>query len=336
MTRAPHPTRRHLLAASALGPWLPLSALAPASARAQGTWPAQQVRLVVPFPAGGNTDIVARILSRTLAADLGQPVVVDNRAGAGGNIGVDFVAKAPADGYTLAYSTLSTYALNVGLYRRLPYDPVKDLAPVALTVEVPLVLVVPASSGVRTLPELLRLLKSQPGKLSYGSAGNGTSSHIACHLFSRMTEVDVQHIPYKGTAPAMTDLMAGTLAFGMDAPSVVVPMIQSGRLNAIAVAVPRRMKVLPDVPTFDEAGLKGFRAYSWNAVWAPAGTPAPVLDRLNASVNKAMADRANLRQTEEAGVVPYPAMTRAEVEAFMRKEYETWVPLVRAMKVTLD
>jgi tripartite-type tricarboxylate transporter receptor subunit TctC len=331
-----HRSRRALLQAAVFSPLASLAALAPAAARAQGAWPSQQIRLVVPFPAGGNTDIVARILAKTMASDLGQAVVIDNKGGAGGNIGVDLVAKAAPDGYTLAYSTLSTYALNVGLYRRLPYDPVKDLAPVALTVEVPLVLVVPASSGIRTLPDLLRQLKSQPGKFNYGSAGNGTSSHIACHLFTRMTETEVQHVPYKGTAPAMTDLMAGTLAFGMDAPSVVVPLIQAGRLNAIAVAVPKRMKVLPDVPTFDEAGLKGFRAYSWNALWAPAGTPATLLDRLNAAVNAAMADRANARQIEEAGVVPFAPMSRAQVEAFMKKEYETWVPLVRAMKVTLD
>lgn len=325
--------RRCLLQAAPLGA---LALLAPGVARASTAWPVKPVRLVVPFPAGGNTDIVARLLAKTMATDLGQGVVVDNRAGAGGNIGVDSVAKSAPDGYTLAYSTLSTYALNVGLYKQLPYDPVKDLAPVALTVEVPLVLVVPASSGIRTLADLLKLLKANPGKLNYGSAGNGTSSHIACHLFTRLAEVDAQHIPYKGTAPAMTDLMAGTLAFGMDAPSVVAPMIQAGRLNAIAVAVPRRMKVLPEVPTFDEAGLRGFRAYSWNALWAPAGTPAAVLDRLNASVQKAMAEPANARQIEEAGVVAYPAMTRAQVEAFMQKEYENWVPLVRSLKVTLD
>jgi tripartite-type tricarboxylate transporter receptor subunit TctC len=322
-------SRRTLLRAAAL------ATVAPLAARAADAWPAQSVKLIVPFPAGGNTDIVARILSHTMASDLHQAIVIDNRSGAGGNIGVDAVAKAAPDGYTLAYSTLSTYALNVGLYSKLPFDPVKDLAPVALTVEVPLVLVVPGNSGIHTLPELLKQLRSQPGKFNYASAGNGTSSHIACHLFARMANVDVQHVPYKGTAPAMTDLMAGTVAFGMDAPSVVAPLIKAGRLNAIAVAVPRRMKVLPEVPTFDEAGLKGYRAYSWNAVWAPAGTPASILERLNASVNKAMADPANAKQIEETGVVAYPAMNRREVEAFMAKEYDTWVPLVRSMKVRL-
>lgn len=325
-------SRRSLIKAASLAP---LASLGLPGAHA-ATWPAQPIRLVVPFPAGGNTDLVARVVSKTMAAELGQPIVIDNKAGAGGNIGVDTVAKAAANGYTLAYSTLSTYALNVGLYSRLPFDSVKDLVPVAVTVEVPLVLVVPTSSGIRTLNDLLKKLKAEPGRHNYGSAGNGTSSHIACHLFARMAGVDVQHVPYKGTSPAMTDLMAGTLLFGMDAPSVVAPLVKGGKLNAIAVAVPKRMKALPDVPTFDEAGLKGFRAYSWNAVWAPAGTPAAVLDRLNVAVNKAMADPANAKHIEEAGVVAYPAMNREQVEKFMKNEYDMWVPAVRSMKVTLD
>ena len=329
-------SRRTLVKAALIAPLAPLASLAPMLVHADGPYPGQTVKLVVPFPAGGNTDIIARILAKTMAEDLRQPVVIDNKAGAGGNIGVDMVAKAAPDGYTLAYSTLSTYALNVGLYSKLPYDPVKDLLPVALTIEVPLVLVVPSSSGIRTLPELLRQLKAQPARANYASAGNGTSSHIACHLFASMAGVEVQHVPYKGTAPAMTDLIAGTVAFAMDAPSVVNPLIKAGRLNAIAVAVPKRMKTLPDIPTFDEAGLKGYRAYSWNAIWAPAGTPTAILDRLNASVNKAMADPANQRQIDEAGVVAYPAMSRSQVEAFMKAEYDTWVPLVRAMKVRLD
>ena len=327
----PFSPRRRTLACT-----LVLAALAPPAALADAAYPNRPVRLVVPFPAGGNTDQVARLLAQSLTEQMGQPFVIDNKAGAGGNIGVDNVVKSAPDGYSLAYSTLSTYALNVGLYSKLPFDPVKDLVPVALTVRVPLVLVVPASSGIKTLPELLQLLKSRPGQYNYASAGNGTSSHIACHVFTRMAGVDVQHIAYKGTGPAMTDLLAGRVAFAMDAPSVVNPMIKAGRLNAIAVAVPQRMKSLPNVPTFDEAGMKNFRAYSWNAIWAPAGTLAPVLDKLNAAINKAVADPVNAKRIEEAGVVAFPAMTRAEVEKFMRSEYDVWVPLVRTMGVTLD
>ncbi|MCW8163661.1 tripartite tricarboxylate transporter substrate binding protein [Verminephrobacter aporrectodeae subsp. tuberculatae] len=329
----PHPSssRRHLLQAAALTTLAPLRTLVCAA----DPWPAQPIKLVVPFPAGGNTDLIARILVKTMADDLGQAIVIDNRSGAGGNIGVESVAKAAPDGYTLAYSTLSTYALNVGLYHKLAYGPVQDLAPVALTVQVPLVLVVPAGSGIRTLTELLKQLKSQPGKFSYGSAGNGTSGHIACHRFVRMADVDVQHVPYKGSAPAMTDLMAGNVHFSIDAPSVVAPLIRAGRLNAIAVAVSGRIQALPQVPTFDEAGLPGLRAYTWNAVWAPAGTPQAILDRLNAAVNKALSTPANTRQIEAAGVVPYPAMNRSQVQEFMKKEYDAWVPLVRSMRMSL-
>ena len=324
------PRRRSLACA------LVLAALAPPTALADAAYPNRPVRLVVPFPAGGNTDQVARMLAQSLTEQLGQPFVIDNKAGAGGNMGVDNVAKSAPDGYSLAYSTLSTYALNVGLYSKLPFDPVKDLVPVALTVRVPLVLVVPASSGIKTLPELLQMLKSRPGQYNYASAGNGTSSHIACHVFTSMAGVDVQHIAYKGTGPAMIDLVAGRVAFAMDAPSVVNPMIKAGRLNAIAVAVPQRMKSLPNVPTFDEVGMKNFRAYSWNAIWAPAGAPASVLDTLNAATNKAVADPVNAKKIEEAGLVAFPAMTRAEVEKFMRSEYDVWVPLVRSMGITLD
>ena len=327
---------RFFLHRRALACSLALIAIAPLTALAQTSYPNKPVRLVVPFPAGGNTDQIARLIGQSLMEELGQPFVIDNKPGAGGSIGVDAVAKASADGYSLVYSTLSTYALNVGLYTNLPYDSLKDLVPVALTVQVPLVLVVPASSGIKTLPELIRLLKSEDGKANYASAGNGTSSHIACHLFTRLTGVQVQHIAYKGSGPAMTDLMAGRVAFAMDAPSVVNPMIKAGRLNAIAVAVPKRMRSLPNVPTFDEAGLKNFNAYSWNAIWAPVGTPPQILDKLNEATNKAVNSPANAKKIEESGVVAYPAMSRTQVEKFMRSEYDTWVPLVRTMGIKLD
>lgn len=324
------PRRRSLTLSAAL------AALSAGAAPADAAYPNRPVRLVVPFPAGGNTDQMARLLAPSLTEQLGQPIVIDNRAGAGGNIGVDHVAKSAPDGYSLVYSTLSTYALNVGLYHKLPYDPVRDLAPVALTVQVPLVLVVPASSGIKTLAELLRLLTGQPGKHSYASAGNGTSGHIACHLFARKTGVEVQHIPYRGSGPAMTDLLAGHVAFAMDSPSVVTPMIKAGRLNPIAIALSRRMGILPDVPTFDETGLKNFQAYSWNAIWAPWGTPPTILDKLNVASNKAVSDPGNARRIEEAGVIAFPAMNRPEVEKFMRLESDIWVPLVRSIGIKLD
>lgn len=308
----------------------------PAWSQAEKAYPNRQVRLIVPFGPGGNTDLIARLFAKWLSDDLGQQVFVDNRVGAGGNIGVDTAAKSAPDGYTLVYSTLSTHALNAGLYKKLPFDPVNDLAPIALTVQVPLLLVVPASSGIRTLAELISQFKAQPGKHNFGSAGNGTSSHIACHLFARMANVDVQHIPYKGTGPALTELLTGRISFMMDALSVLDPLIKAGKITALGVAVPARMRGLPDVPSFDEAGLKGFRAYSWNAFWAPAGTPPEVLDRFNAAVNKQLGDPAIVKQIDNLGVVPYPPRNRAETIKFMASEYEYWVPVVRGMGVTVD
>lgn len=325
-------SRRTMLKTAALAPITPLMPLCANAA----DWPTQAIKVVVPFPPGGNTDIVGRIVAKTMADDLGQPIVIDNRAGAGGNIGVDAVVKARPDGYTLANSTLSTYALNVGVYKKLPYDPVKDLVPVALTVLVPLVLVVSASSGIKTLPQLLKMLRENPGKYNYGSPGNGTSGHIASNLFVRMADVDVQHVPYKGSPAVMSDLIGGLLTFAMDAPSVVGPMIQGGKLHAIAVAVSKRIKTMPTVPTFDEVGLKGYRAYTWNALWAPVGTPTNVLDRLNVAANKALTDPASAKLFEQNGVVPYPPMNRSQVEAFMKREYDYWVPMVRSLKITLD
>jgi tripartite-type tricarboxylate transporter receptor subunit TctC len=329
----PKINRRHAFSVMALSV---LGAGWTSNAKSQTGFPSKTIKFIVPFPPGGNTDQIARLLTQSLSEQLGQACVVDNKAGAGGNIGVDIVAKSPADGYTLAYSTLSTYALNVGLYQKLPFDPVKDLEPVALTVQVPLILVVPSSSGIKTLTELIQLCKSQPTQHHYASAGNGTSSHIACHLFSKMAGIDVQHIPYKGTGPALTDLLAGRVDFAMDAPSVLNALIKSGRLVALAVALPKRMASLPDIPTFEEAGLKNYKAYSWNAVWAPSGTPAAILDKLNVVINKAIQDSSNARKIEDAGVVAFPPMNRFEVEKFMRSEYETWVPFVKGIGVKLD
>jgi tripartite-type tricarboxylate transporter receptor subunit TctC len=308
---------------------------APASAQAQD-WPTRQVRVVCPFPTGGNTDVVGRLITSRLQTMLGQPFVFDNRPGAGGNIGSDMVAKAAPDGYTLLVGTLSTYALNVGLYSKLPYDPQKDLAPVAMTVMVPLVIVTHPSLKVANLQELIKLLRDNPGKYNYGSAGNGTSSHIACYLFADMIGAKVEHIPYKGTGPALADMLAGSLTYAFDAPSVLAPHIQSGGLKAHAIATPTRLALLPDVPTMAEAGLKSYEAYSWNAFWAPAGTPEPILEKLNAAVLKVLADPALREQMDKFGVPIMPPYSRAETSRFMKAEADKWVPIVRASGARVD
>jgi len=313
-----------------------LAACATSSHAQAQDWPNRPVRVVCPFPPGGNTDVVGRLITARLQAALGQPFVFDNRPGAGGNIGSEIVAKAAPDGYTLLVSTLSTYALNVGLYRSLPFDPQKDLAPVAMTVMVPLVLVTHPSLNVANLQELMKLLRDNPGKYHYGSAGNGTSGHIACFLFADMIGAKVEHVPYKGTGPVMTDMLAGRLTYTFDAPSVLAPHIQAGALKAMAIATPTRLALLPGVPTMAEAGLKGYEAYSWNAFWAPAGTPEPILDKLNAAVIRVLAEPAIREQLDKMGVPIMPAYARAETARFMKAESDKWVPIVRASGARAD
>lgn len=303
--------------------------LLPTLAHADDTYPERQVRVVVPFPPGGNTDYVARMLAQGLSDKLGQTFVVDNKAGAGGNIGTDDVVRSKPDGYTLLASTLSTYALNAGLYSSLPFDPMNDLAPVGMSVLVPLVMVVPSSLPVNNLQELIRLLKDNPGEHNYGSAGNGTSGHIALYLFSKMTDTDAEHIPYRGTGPVITDLLAGRLTFTVDAPSIVAPHIASGALRPLAVALPERLKSLPDVPTMEEAGLPGYEAYSWNAIWAPKDTPTPILDKLHTALMEVVADPEMTARLEDAGVPPFKAMSREETDVYMKEQFEKWVPLVK-------
>lgn len=300
-----------------------------APALAADNYPSKQVRVVVPFPPGGNTDYVARQITEKMSQSLGQTFVIENKGGAGGNIGTEQVVRANPDGYTLLASTLSTYALNAGLYKNLSFDARTDLEPIGLSILVPLVLVVPSELPVNNLQEFIKLLKDNPGKYDYGSAGNGTSSHIAAFLFTKMTGTDVSHIPYRGTGPVMTDLLAGRLTFILDAPSIVAPHIESGKLKPLAIALPERLKSLPDVPTMDEAGLPGYEAYSWNAMWAPKGTPEAALEKLHASLAEAMADPELSGKLEQAGLVTYKPMTRAEVKSYMQEQYEKWVPLVK-------
>lgn len=296
---------------------------------AETAYPERQIRLVVPFPAGGNTDLVARLIGQKMSDDLGQSVVIDNRPGAGGNIGSEAVVRAEPDGYTLLASTLSTYALNVGLYDKLSFDPRKDLTPVGMTVLVPLILVVPASLDVDNLQEFIAMLKEKPGAYSYGSAGNGTSSHIALYLFNKMAGTEALHVPYRGTSPVITDLLAGRLDFAIDAPSVLAPYIESGKLKALAVALPERLKSLPQIPTMAEAGLPDYEAYSWNAVWAPAGTPDEVLNKLRASLDKAVHDPELETRLNDMGALPFDSMTREETAKYMAEQFDKWVPLVR-------
>jgi tripartite-type tricarboxylate transporter receptor subunit TctC len=330
LTRLP---RRGLLLAPAL---LAAPGLI-ASAAAQGAWPARPVRLVVPFAAGGATDISSRIVAQKLSELLGQPMVIENRPGAGGTVGVDNVAKSAPDGYSFAFGGLSTTALAMGLYRTMPYDPLRDLVPVSPTVLVPIGIAVRKSLGVSTLQEFIAHLRANPGRLSYGSAGNGSSGHISCVALLQQTGTQAVHVPYRGSGPVFNDLLAGVVDFTADAPGLIKPHVDSGMLVAVVMATPERSSVLPDTPTSAEAGLPGYKAYSWFGLFGPAGTPQPIVDRLNAATQAALADPAVAQKLDrEMGLPPITGQNPARFAQFLREEIAYWVPLVRASGATAD
>ncbi len=338
MTR-PLPNRRRL--------WLPLLALAATSlasltATAQPAWPAKPIRIVVPFPAGGTTDILARAMAPELQKVLGQPVVVENKPGAGGNTGAAEVAKSPADGYTLLMGTVGTHAINAALYPKLPYDPVKDFVPVALVAGVPNVLVMNPMSmqrfGVASVPDLIRAAKSNPGKLNYASSGHGTSIHLSAELFKSMTDTYMLHIPYRGSGPALIDLMGGSMDLMFDNLPSAMAHIRSGKLKALAVTSASRSPALPDVPTIAEAGgktLEGFEASSWFGLLAPAGMPAEAVQRVAQETAKALASPAIKERLLAQGAIP-SGIGSAEFAKFIAAESAKWAKVVKASGAKVD
>ena len=259
----------------------------PADALAQ-SYPSRPVRLVVPFPAGGTTDILARAMAEKLSGALGQQFVVDNRPGAGGNIGSDIVAKSQADGYTLLMGTVGTHAINPSLYPKMPYDHVKDFVPVVLVAGVPNVLVVNPTVPAKTVAELIALAKEKLGTINFASSGNGTSIHLSGELFKLLAGVQIAHVPYKGSAPALTDLIGGQVQIMFDNLPSALPHIKGGKLRALAVTSSKRAPALPDLPTIAESGVAGFEASSWFGILAPAATPRDIVQRINAEANKAL------------------------------------------------
>jgi len=289
------------------------------------TYPSKPIRYVVPFPAGGPLDIVARALGQELNKSWGQPVIVDNRPGAGGNIGADFVAKSPPDGYTIVMGAVSTHAINVTLYSKLPYDPIKDFAPITLITSVPNVLVVHPSVPARNVKELIALAKARPGALNFASGSTGSAGHLAGELFKTMAHVDMAHIPYKGAAPAVVDLMAGQVSLMFDNLASALPNIKAGRVRALAVTTLRRSTMLPELPTISEAGLRGFDVATWFGVLAPAGTPPEIVSKLNAEIVRilntpAMKERLAALGAEPVGNKPeeFAAFIKAEIPKYAR------------------
>lgn len=328
--RMPSPSgidRRHFLAM--LG--------AAAAAPAWAAFPDKALRMIVPFPAGGAADIMARSLALHLGNALGQQVVIDNRGGAGGTVAVEAVARAPADGYTLLFATMGTQAINPALYPRLRYDPVKDFAPIALTHITPRVLVVGPSLKVSSVAELIALAKAKakPNQISYGSAGNGSSSHLSGALFESMAGVNMLHVPYKGSAPLLTDVLAGRIDTTFDSYTVYEEHIKAGKVQALAVTSARRMAVLPQTPTIAESGLAGYEVANWLGLLAPAGTPREVVNALHAATAKAMADAGMRRQLNGLGIEP-TMTTPDEFGALIRSEIPKWARIVKASGAQID
>lgn len=278
-------------------------ALLAGSALAQ-TYPAKPVKLIVPFPPGGNTDIVGRLIAEKLSASLGEQVYVDNRGGAGGTIGAEAAAKSPNDGYTLFFSTTGTLASAPSMRTDLRYDPVRDFAPIATLANAPVVVIVRDDLPVKTLSDLISLAKAKPGTLKFGSAGTGHFVHIAGEMFKTAAGVDMLHVPYKGVAQALVDLLGGRIDVMFDAPAQYEPHFKSGKVRALAVAAPRRLARLPDVPTTAEAGLPGYVLASWFGLAAPAGTPAQIVALLNAHVQKALAAPDVVQTMAKLGLEP--------------------------------
>jgi tripartite-type tricarboxylate transporter receptor subunit TctC len=323
-----------------IGPCLGRLALLPMLIlAAPGVWaqayPAKPVRIVVPFPPGGTSDILARTIGPRLSAEWGQPVMVDNRPGAAGNIAAEHVARAPGDGYTLFITTVGIHAIHPSLYSKLPFDPLRDFTPVTNLVMLPSVLAVHPSIPVRSVKELIALAKKRPGDLSYSSAGSGSQPHLTAELFKTMTGVDLLHVPYKGAAQQLTDLVAGHVALTFATAPSAVPFIKGGQMRAIGVSSGKRASALPDVPTIAEAGVPGYEAVGWNGMVAPANLPAPVLEKVNATVVKAF-NLPEVRDRMISLAADPVTTTPAQFGAYIKAEIAKWAKVVKASGARLD
>lgn len=307
--------------------------VASASLYAQA-YPSKPVRLIVPFPPGGANDIAARTLNLRLPALLGQNVIIDNRPGAGGNIGAELTAKSPADGYTLLMANNSLIT-NASLYRKLPYDPFRDFIPIAMTATSPNMVVSHPQLPARTVKELVALAKVRPGQITYASPGPGTSSHLAGELFRVRTGTDMLHIPYKGAGPLVIDQVGGHVILSFTAPIVSKPHIDAGKLRAIAVTSEKRWQGLPNVPSVAESGYPGFDVYVWVALFAPAGTPRPIIDRLAGDVSKAL-ESPELKQRYAAASIDAPVSTPDSLAAFMKQDFALWDKLIKDQGIRLE
>jgi tripartite-type tricarboxylate transporter receptor subunit TctC len=325
---------RHRLLAVASSAFLLAAALLPSAAVHADEYPTGPITIIVPFAPGGSVDTVARIVGNELSKEIGQPIIVLNRSGAAGNIGAEAVARAPADGYTLLMAS-SPLAVNVSLYHKLGYDPITDFTPISLVALQPNLLVVSPELPVKTLAELIAYAKANPGQLNFGSSGTGTSQHLAAELFKRRTGVDILHVPYRGGGPAMVDLVGGRLQMMFETIPSALPYAQSGQLRAIAITVDERSKMLPDVPTVSEAGLPGFVSRGWLGVAAPAKTPKPIIDKLNAAIRKALETPSVADRLTEFGL-QVKSTSPSEFATFISQEINEYRNIITSAKITLD
>jgi tripartite-type tricarboxylate transporter receptor subunit TctC len=324
---------RHLLASAALfgaffGTVAAVNAQTP-------DYPSRAVRLVIPFAPGGSNDILGRLIAQRLTETLGQQVVPDNRGGAGGTIGAELAAKSAPDGYTLVIGHIGTLAVNPTLYRKLPYDPLRDFQPISLIAKVPNIMVVHPNVPAKSVKELVALAKAHPGALVYGSGGNGGAGHLATEYFRLMAKIQLVHVPYKGTGPAIVDLLAGQTQLVFAGVPGISGQVRAGKLRALGVSTTKRLAVFPDVPTIAEAGVPGYEATQWYGVLAPAGTAKPIVARLNQDIHKALQTREMQERLAADGAEPLPS-TPEEFSAFIKAEIARWAPVIKAAQIRAD
>ena len=314
---------------------LGLTVGASALAQTADNYPNRSITMVVAFPAAGTTDILARLIGQKLTDKFKQTVVVENRPGASGNIGTAFVAKAPPDGYTIMMGTIGTQSINPSLYKKMPYDAAKDFVPITRAAMVPNLLVVNKDAPFNTLPEMMAYGKANPGKLTYGSSGNGTTLHLSGELFNLMSGSKITHIPYKGSTPAVADLMGGQISMIFDNMPSVIQQVKSGRLKALAVTSAQRNAQLPEIPTIQELGVAGYEVWSWFGLLAPAATPKPIVDKLNATIVDILKQPDVQAKIIELGAVPVPE-TSAEFGAFIEAETLKWAKVIKEANIGMD
>jgi tripartite-type tricarboxylate transporter receptor subunit TctC len=328
-----NPNRRTLAIAIAAAA-LALSTLASPLALAEDKWPSKPITYVVPFPAGGTTDVLARLIGQKLGTALGTTIVVENKGGAGGSLGSEFVARAAPDGYTILGGTISSHAINVSLYPKLGYDPIKSFEPVAMIGTNPTVLVVNPSSPYKTLQDVIAAGKAKK-PLTGASAGSGTSQHLSLELLKSRAGIDITHVPYKGSAPAIQDVLAGQVDMMFDTTVVAGPHIEAGKLRALAVSSAKRVPSMPNVPTVAESGVPGYEVVSWQAVFAPAGTPKPIVDRLHNEIQKILKEPEMQERMAKLGMEPAD-MTTTQMAAFQKAEVAKWAQVIKAGNIKVE